>query len=55
MTLITNPEEQGMRSKPILKTMEEIKKKGKWVNMQNISAEWIDTSTRPYVDGNWAG
>ena len=29
--------------------------KGKWENRQVISAEWIESSTQPYIDGRWAG
>ncbi len=29
--------------------------KGKWENRQIISAEWIESSTQPYIDGKWAG
>ncbi len=28
---------------------------GKWGNKQIISAEWIEESTRPYIDGRWNG
>ena len=29
--------------------------RGKWENEQIISARWIEASTRPYLDGRWAG
>jgi CubicO group peptidase (beta-lactamase class C family) len=28
---------------------------GKWENKQIISTQWIEASTRPYLDGKWAG
>jgi hypothetical protein len=29
--------------------------KGKWENRQLISAEWVEESTQPYIDGRWNG
>ena len=29
--------------------------KGEWENKQIISAEWIEESTHPYIDGRWNG
>ena len=29
--------------------------KGEWENKQIISAEWIEESTQPYIDGRWNG
>lgn len=29
--------------------------KGKWENNQIVSAEWIEESTQPYIDGKWNG
>lgn len=29
--------------------------KGKWENRQIISAEWVEESTQPYIDGRWNG